>query len=402
MKSGQTLAFTWRHKLLLSVVVPVVTLLALECGARVLRLPERLGGQQAKLELEMPAWMTLDDNAKAKVIRIAGNQDTIDWLSLFEFAPGFRVRLIPGIDREVTNTFSQIPYPSELKYRVHANTLGFRGPELATEKPTNTYRILIFGDSSSYGWGLNENERYGELLVQTLREHFPKRNFELGNFAIPGDSSEYGRLIFDRFAATYHPDLIIIGFGANDAKRTLRSHTDQVDRFRSQKSLQTIRFWFHASALVKSLELLIKPKEPAALSSEEPRQPAVSLARYQENLRSMLSASTKQIGVDSLLLTLCTPEDYARHAHSVASESKSLFINGQSNLEIELSSIIEERRYPEYLSQMESAYPEYLKKNKLFYITNDFCHPNRLGNKIISDKIVTLLETHLKKELAGQ
>src|SRR5881628_3218451 len=47
---------------------------------------------------------------------------------------------------------------------VHINSHGTRGPEFASKKPANTFRILSLGDSRTFGWGLADNETYSRRL----------------------------------------------------------------------------------------------------------------------------------------------------------------------------------------------------------------------------------------------
>ena len=274
---------------LFGVLVPAVFLGGIEGICRVIDLPRRLSPNPSKLE--MPTWMLEEENTAVREIR-QDDEMTMAWLRLFESGEGFRVRLIPNVRERILNTFSLIPDTSLSMYTVQSNELGFRGPALPEAKSEGAYRILVFGDSSSFGWGVEYEQSYSGRLQQLLEARFPGRRFEVGNFAMPGDSSEYGRLIFDRFAATYKPDLVILGFGANDAKRTLRTHTEQVAKFRDQNSLQTVRRLAAHSAIFRALEGAAQRITLARATSSNTAAPtkcAGSRQRYAENLRALIA-----------------------------------------------------------------------------------------------------------------
>ncbi len=69
------------------------------------------------------------------------------------------------------------------------NHLGFRTPEVSTEKPARTYRILVFGSSNSMGYGVSNHEIYTNLLEEWLRGWVgPSYFVEVVNLSVAGDS----------------------------------------------------------------------------------------------------------------------------------------------------------------------------------------------------------------------
>src|SRR5687768_1727113 len=41
-------------------------------------------------------------------------------------------------------------------FRLRTNSLGCRGPEVAREKPSGVFRIVLLGDSVAFGWGVDD------------------------------------------------------------------------------------------------------------------------------------------------------------------------------------------------------------------------------------------------------
>ncbi len=384
-----------KQKLLLSVGVPCVMLLLLEGLARLLLIAGVGAAPAAQpVALEMPTWMLKDANALA---RAKPSKDAFDWLSMFVEGDGYRVRMIPNAHKSVKNTFSLISADRERRYEVSANALGFRGPLVTPEKGPNTFRIAVFGDSSSFGWGVNAQDSWWMLLQQELQKRHPERTIEIANFAIPGDSSAYGKLLFDTFAPQFQSDVVILGFGANDAKGVFTSHTEQVSRFTGKRSLLKAVAVLQKSALVTLLKGLLpatKPSGKVSTAEGSPatkRVPAVSLGDYGQNMVSM-GQTAKELGNKGVVfLGLCTHPAYARKARLEAKNNGFLWLNGQSQLVKLLPQIQKGELYPEYVERMQRMYPDDLKRNRLFYVTSDGCHPNELGHRYVADQLVELL-----------
>jgi lysophospholipase L1-like esterase len=384
-----------KQKLLLSVGVPCVMLLLLEGIARLLLIAGVGAAPAAQpVALEMPTWMLKDANALA---RAKPSKDAFDWLSMFVEGDGFRVRMIPNTHKSVKNTFSLISADRERRYEVSANALGFRGPLVTPEKGPNTFRIVVFGDSSSFGWGVNAEDSWWMLLQQELQKRSPERTIEIANFAIPGDSSAYGKLLFDTFAPQFQSDVVILGFGANDAKGVFTSHTEQVSRFTGKRSLLRALAVLQKSALVTILKGLLPATKPSAKASSAEgspapkRVPAVSLRDYGQNMVAMGQAAKELGNKGVVFLGLCTHPAYARKARLEAKNNGFLWLNGQSQLVKLLPQIQQGELYPEYVERMQRTYPDDLKRNKLFYVTSDGCHPNELGHRYVADQLVELL-----------
>ena len=100
---------------------------------------------------------------------------------------------------------------------VHINSLELRDPrEYALEKKPNTFRILVLGDSITFGHGSVYENTYPYLLEQRLKTWKPDIDWQVWNAAVPGynTSQELAHLldVGDR----YQPDLVVVGFFEND------------------------------------------------------------------------------------------------------------------------------------------------------------------------------------------
>jgi lysophospholipase L1-like esterase len=127
-------------------------------------------------------------------------------------APGFFLsdpargqRLAPGYD----GWFAGVP--------VRINSLGFRDTrEYSLDKRPGTFRILVFGDSVTFGHGATFETTYPYLLEQRLKEWRPDVLWEVWNLGVPGYNTRQELTYLREVGPRYDPDLVVIGFYPND------------------------------------------------------------------------------------------------------------------------------------------------------------------------------------------
>jgi hypothetical protein len=114
-------------------------------------------------------------------------------------------RLAPGYD----GWFAGVP--------VHIDRLGLRDPrEYALAKGPRTFRILVLGDSVTFGHGSVYEHTYPYLTEQKLRAWRADVDWQVWNAAVPGynTSQELAQLL--ELAPSFQPDLVVVGFFEND------------------------------------------------------------------------------------------------------------------------------------------------------------------------------------------
>jgi lysophospholipase L1-like esterase len=105
----------------------------------------------------------------------------------------------------------QRPNPEEPGGLISINGSGFRGREVTEEKAPSITRVMVFGDSITFGYGLNLEETYPFMLEKRLGE-----GFEVINASVIGYGMDQQYLLFRREVARYRPDVVIVGFSAGD------------------------------------------------------------------------------------------------------------------------------------------------------------------------------------------
>ncbi len=119
---------------------------------------------------------------------------------------------VPGLDYELrpnaNGTYNGI--------RIRINSFGMRGGEIALQKSLGQKRIVMLGDSFTFGLGVNVEDNYPQNLERLLREKFPSENFQVLNFGVSGYDTRDEAAELARKVEAFSPDLVVIGYCLND------------------------------------------------------------------------------------------------------------------------------------------------------------------------------------------
>ena len=96
------------------------------------------------------------------------------------------------------------------------NALGMRDRERRIEKTPVTYRILVLGDSHTFGWGVAQDEPYPAVLERLLNEAGAGCRFEVWNLGVPGYNTVMEVERFATVADAWAPDMVVINYVQND------------------------------------------------------------------------------------------------------------------------------------------------------------------------------------------
>ncbi len=96
------------------------------------------------------------------------------------------------------------------------NSLGMRDRERQIRKEPGTFRILVLGDSHTFGWGVEQDEPYPAVLEGLLNEAGAGCRFEVWNLGVPGYNAVMEVERFATVADAWAPDLVVINYVHND------------------------------------------------------------------------------------------------------------------------------------------------------------------------------------------
>jgi lysophospholipase L1-like esterase len=194
----------------------------------------------AALELPLRAWEMARDAGDLRGLHVT--RPDRPWLY------GLR----PGADLRLTE-------PREVRYRI--NSVGFRDREHARRKSGADFRIVVLGDSVTFGYGVAEDETYPKRLEALLARRAPRSRAEVLNFGVGGYNAYNEAMLFADLGPAYEPDLVLVQFCIND----LNDPTLHFDR---QTRLE-----------LGSLPDAAFPNPALRFASAAPRSPAVRLCR---------------------------------------------------------------------------------------------------------------------------
>ncbi|MFN8392316.1 MAG: SGNH/GDSL hydrolase family protein [Bdellovibrionota bacterium] len=99
---------------------------------------------------------------------------------------------------------------------VKTNSYGMRSPEITVEKPANTFRLALLGDSFAFGWGVEADKIFAKVIQDELAKKFAGRNVEVLNFGVPGYASFQEAALFEDSGFKFSPDAVLVYFVEND------------------------------------------------------------------------------------------------------------------------------------------------------------------------------------------
>jgi len=95
--------------------------------------------------------------------------------------------------------------------KAKTNSIGLRDYEYG-EKKDNVYRILVLGDSFTFGSGVEMEDTFPKQLEILLNEGDKKRKYEVLNAGVQGYGTDQEFYFLEEWIDKLKPDLVIVGF----------------------------------------------------------------------------------------------------------------------------------------------------------------------------------------------
>ncbi|MEO5336022.1 MAG: SGNH/GDSL hydrolase family protein [Magnetospirillum sp. WYHS-4] len=143
--------------------------------------------------------------------------------------PQFRaVTLADGTLTYVNSLNSDIPltydgdprgyFGPDMTVRHHTNGSGFRGPSFAQTKREGVRRVVIVGDSFTFGQGVKDNDVFAVRLERRLNEGKGDPSWEVVNLGVGGYNTRQEIALLRNVGLPLAPDAVILGYNVNDAE----------------------------------------------------------------------------------------------------------------------------------------------------------------------------------------
>jgi lysophospholipase L1-like esterase len=108
---------------------------------------------------------------------------------------------------------------------VSINSLKLRDTERSFEKPAGVRRIVMLGDSLTFGWGVEQKDTPSKLLEALFAQKRPDMKVDVVNTGVGNYNTEMEVAYFLTEGTNYQPDLVILNYFINDAELTPRQQT---------------------------------------------------------------------------------------------------------------------------------------------------------------------------------
>ena len=156
------------------------------------------------------------------------------------------------------------------KIRYQTNSLGIRDKEI--NRNSDELLILCLGDSSTYGWFINENDTYPRILENILSKKM-NLNCRVVNAGIPGYTTRQTLLFLKKVGINLEPDLVIMKAGHNERRLVYISERGSIQKkglikalHRYLKYLNIYRFFLEETR--KHLSTTSPPTVPRVSANE--------------------------------------------------------------------------------------------------------------------------------------
>lgn len=104
---------------------------------------------------------------------------------------------------------------------IRTNAQGMRNhQEFTLEKPAGKRRLMIVGDSYSFGHGVSNEDTYAYRLAELLP------GWEVMNYAVSATGTDQNYLMYEHHGKAYKPDVVVLGFYVLDYNRNTYSFRD--------------------------------------------------------------------------------------------------------------------------------------------------------------------------------
>jgi lysophospholipase L1-like esterase len=126
---------------------------------------------------------------------------------------------------------------------IHTNSFGLRSPEIPVPKPAGTFRVLLLGDSFTFGMRARDDEVFARRLEERLRANANGAGIEVVNAGVLSYCPLLEYLQYRHQLHVLEPDVVVLNFDMSDVQdhlaysRVAASSPDGLPLFVTEPSL---------------------------------------------------------------------------------------------------------------------------------------------------------------------
>src|SRR5262245_40814790 len=309
-------------------------------------------------------------------------------------------RVRPSVRIDAKNYLLPRGVRERFPFTMTTNRMGFRGEVLAREKAAGVLRVIAVGNSSTFGWGVNDDETYPASLARALGTILPGRRIEVMNAGVPGFASFQGRRLLEEQVLPLSPDYVVLAFGFNDSRRA--ASTDSAFAVAAgAPAARAARVVRHLE-IYRRLERLLgraRPADRLSPTAEQRTVERVPVREYESNMLEMVRACAR---ARPILLAMVIPPEYRDGLLRVARESGVPFLETRPYLLARVQDPAVRAAHAAEIARHEEAWradtsggwhdPAYVDK----------IHPSALGHALLAEWVArTIAEAEATPRAGG-
>jgi hypothetical protein len=129
----------------------------------------------------------------------------------------FRVALGPNVWEKQYNTYLYTPGLPDVFWNVYTNRHGWREPDYqTTDKAPDTRRLMMLGDSVTFGFGIDYENSTCAFLQQSL--FLTNQEWQVLNRSVPGWFGYHQYRCLEQEGPKWRPDIVVVNVVMNDFK----------------------------------------------------------------------------------------------------------------------------------------------------------------------------------------
>lgn len=260
---------------------------------------------------------------------------------------------------------------------INTNAMGLRMDREIGPKQPGEYRIVIAGDSVTFGYCVPflwegklqepENRPYPEELEKRLRASLPERNIRVIPLACPGYTTLQGRLWLESALPKLQPDLVFACYGWNDIMEV--SGTDRQTMPQTFWPLALRHVGQHSQLILHAMAAIPKPQPEINPNIDLPR---TSLEDYIANYAAMARLAQREGAAFGIISPVFRDKTSFPHESLRMSEYRKKL---RQFAELNMLDFLE---VPELTENSPTP-------NEGFFM--EHIHPNHVGHRILADKL---------------
>lgn len=287
---------------------------------------------------------------------------------------------------------------------VTTDVLGFRDDfALSDPKPSNEYRILCLGDSSTFGVTVDQWMTYPSQIQEILNSRTREDGYHYVaiNAGCIGFSALQAARLLHKMGDTIKPDMVIISVGVNDARwETVSDHMKDYH----DGPLPGVRRALFYSSLYQVLNALLKQSQTPQWDAGKGTIRRESPGEYTRDLSECVQ-ETRRLGAVPVFLPISVPPEYLELMWQVARTENVQLVDAEVSLLRAWRELAAGRKSyagltPDIdipinallLREWEgTAYDESYQMRKHSYVMDDYIHPNYIGYCAIAEDLARII-----------